>query len=159
MTIKSSGKKSKTYLLRYSRDNERAAKSLSLEHSHPASNFAVSHDWNILFSRKVRWGFLNHSLLHCFRSEIVFFATRVPSFTAMAASATCSRHLFLAGSILKVLSFGPHMHSSWDWPFTFKRHIWSLCSNTDNNDYGFVLFSSMTSNSQQRLHGNTKYEV
>ena len=30
-----------------------------------------------------------------------FFTTRVPSFTAMAAFATCSRQLFLAGSILK----------------------------------------------------------
>ena len=30
-----------------------------------------------------------------------FFATQVASFTAMAASASCSRHPFLAGSILK----------------------------------------------------------
>ena len=153
MTIKSSGKKSKTYLLRYSRDNERAAKSSScLEfRCKPRLNYIILEESTL---RIFKW--LSFAL---FQVRNRFFATRVPSFTAMAASATCSRHLFLAGSILKVLSFGPHMHSSWDWPFTFKRHIWSLCSNTDNNDYGFVLFSSMTSNSQQRLHGNTKYEV
>lgn len=38
-----------------------------------------------------------------------------------------------------------------------KRHIWSVCRNTDNNEYGFVHFSSMTSNFSTMLE--SKYKI
>ena len=47
------------------------------------------------------------------------FATRILSFTAMAGSTTCGRHLVFARfrRIFQELSFGSHMRSSWDLPF------------------------------------------
>ena len=38
-----------------------------------------------------------------------------------------------------------------------KRHIWSVCRNTDNDEYGFVHFSSMTSNFSTMLE--SKYKI
>ena len=80
----------------------------------------LSHDWNVLSSRKISLCLLNRSFLYCFTSEIVLLWPEFYLLPPRPTSPLVAAILFLpeqSWTHFQVLCFGSHMRSSWDLPF------------------------------------------